>query len=50
MKRIVFIALVAVLVVGVKKTTYAQVLEAPPRDGVFDRTVVTQVQPIPYPY
>ena len=50
MKRIVFIAFVAALVSGVRMTSYAQVLEAPPRDGVYDRTVITQVQPIPYPY
>ncbi|MEI6883652.1 MAG: gliding motility protein GldN [Bacteroidota bacterium] len=50
MKRIVFIAFVAILVTGVRMTSVAQVLEAPPRDGVYDRTVITQVQPIPYPY
>ena len=50
MKRIIFIAFVAVFVAGIRLTSQAQVLEAPPRDGVYDRTVITQVQPIPYPY
>ena len=31
-------------------TVKAQVLEGPPRDGVYDKTAITQVQPIPYPY
>ena len=37
MKRIVFTAFVAVLVAGIRMTSCAQVLEAPPRDAVFDR-------------
>ncbi|MEI6433996.1 MAG: gliding motility protein GldN [Bacteroidota bacterium] len=29
---------------------FAQVLDATPRDGVYDKTAISQVQPIPYPY
>jgi gliding motility associated protien GldN len=29
---------------------YAQVLDSKPRDGVYDKTTISQVQPIPYPY
>lgn len=28
----------------------SQILQAPPRDGVYDRTVIQEVQPIPYVY
>ena len=37
MKRIIFIAFVAALVAEARLTASAQVLEAPPRDGVYDR-------------
>lgn len=30
--------------------SFAQVLDASPRDGVYDKTAISQVQPIPYPY
>jgi gliding motility associated protien GldN len=32
------------------ESNYAQVLDAKPRDGVYDKTTISQVQPIPYPY
>jgi gliding motility associated protien GldN len=50
MKKLFFIILVTVLAVGVKMTASAQVLEAPPRDGVFDREAILQLEPIPYVY
>jgi gliding motility associated protien GldN len=50
MKKILFLVLVTLFVAGLKLTSYSQVLEGPPRDGVYDRTAVMTVQPIPYPY
>ncbi len=32
------------------KETDGQVLDSKPRDGVYDKTTILQVQPIPYPY
>lgn len=50
MKKAMFLVLVFLFVMGLKQTSYSQVLEGPPRDGVYDRTAIIQVQPIPYPY
>jgi gliding motility associated protien GldN len=50
MKKTMFLVLISLFVFGLKLTSYSQVLEGPPRDGVYDRTTITQVQPIPYPY
>ncbi len=50
MKNALFLVLVFVFLAGIKQTAYSQVLEGPPRDGVYDKTAITQVQPIPYPY
>ncbi len=47
MKKALFLVLVLVFSVGVSR---AQVLEGPPRDGVYDKTAILQVQPIAYPY
>jgi gliding motility associated protien GldN len=48
MKKILVLVFIAVLVIGVKLNSTAQVLEGPPRDGIYDRTTITQMQPIPY--
>jgi len=50
MKRTIRISIAIVLLSASNLVLHAQVLEAPPRDGVYDRTVISQVQPIPYPY
>jgi len=50
MKKALFLVLVSVFVVGLKLSSFSQVLEAPPRDGVYDKTAIQQVQPIAYPY
>ena len=50
MKKAVFLVLFTLILGGISLTSYAQVLEGPPRDGVYDKTAITQVQPIPYPY
>jgi gliding motility associated protien GldN len=48
MKKLLFLAFVTIFVVGVRINSKAQVLEGPPRDGIYDRTTITQMQPIPY--
>jgi len=48
MKKVLFLVLVAVLVIGAKLNSKAQVLEGPPRDGIYDKTATLQMQPIPY--
>src|ERR1039457_426123 len=48
MKKAIFLVLVPVLLLGIKLNSRAQVLEGPPRDGVYDKTAITQMQPIPY--
>ncbi|MEI7723676.1 MAG: gliding motility protein GldN [Bacteroidota bacterium] len=50
MKKALFLVLISLFVAGLKLTSFSQVLEGPPRDGVYDRTAIIQVQPIPYPY
>jgi gliding motility associated protien GldN len=48
MKKILVLALIAILTMGVRLNSKAQVLEPPPRDGIYDRTTINQMQPIPY--
>ncbi len=50
MKNAFFLVLFSACLWGLNLTSYSQVLEGPPRDGVYDKTAITQVQPIPYPY
>lgn len=50
MKKALFMILFATSLVGIKLTSVAQVLEGPPRDGVYDKQAVLQLQPIPYVY
>jgi len=50
MKKSVFFLFVSVILAGIVQTSYSQVLEGPPRDGVYDKTAISQVQAIPYPY
>ncbi len=51
MKKSFFLGLfLTVFLGGINLTSSAQVLEGPPRDGVYDKSAITQVQPIPYPY
>jgi len=50
MKKALFLVLISLFLVGLKLTSYSQVLEGPPRDGVYDRSTIIQVQPIQYPY
>ncbi len=48
MKKAIFLVFVPVLLFGIKLNSRAQVLEGPPRDGVYDKTAITQMIPIPY--
>lgn len=48
MKKTLFLVLITVLLTGIKLNMQAQVLEAPPRDGIYDRTSIQQMAPIPY--
>ncbi len=50
MKKALFLVLFLAVFAGISLKSYSQVLEGPPRDGVYDKTTITQVQPIPYPY
>jgi len=50
MKKALFLVFISLFVVGFKMSSYSQVLEGPPRDGVYDKTAIMQVQPIAYPY
>lgn len=47
MKKSLFLILAITFAAGLSQ---AQVLEGPPRDGVYDKTAIMQVQPIAYPY
>ncbi len=48
MKKILVLVFITILVMGVKLNSKAQVLEGPPRDGIYDRTTIKDMQPIPY--
>ena len=48
MKRIIFFFCCLGLMTCLVIKTSGQVLEPSPRDGVYDKTAITQVQPIPY--
>ena len=50
MKKAFFLVLFSACLWGISLTSYSQVLEGPPRDGVYDKTTLRDVQPIPYPY
>ncbi|MCK9203948.1 MAG: gliding motility protein GldN [Bacteroidales bacterium] len=50
MKNVHFLVLSLLFIVSLKFSSQAQVMEGAPRDGVYDKTAITQVQPIAYPY
>lgn len=50
MKKALFLILISVFSGGISLTARSQVLEGPPRDGVYDKSAIKEVQPIPYPY
>jgi len=50
MKKIWFVVFLSVFLIGLKLNSNAQVLEGPPRDAIYDRTTISQVDPISYVY
>ena len=50
MKTFRIILLVVIAGIALSVNLHAQVLDTSPRDGVYDKTTITQVKPIPYPY
>jgi gliding motility associated protien GldN len=50
MKRFLLLIIGLTGMMLVPGRNYAQVLDSKPRDGVYDKTTISQVQPIPYPY
>jgi gliding motility associated protien GldN len=50
MKKTIFLVFVSIFLAGARFSTDAQVLEGPPRDGIYDRSTITQIDPIPYCY
>ena len=42
MKKLLMTVLIAACVAGLKLTSFGQVLEAPPRDGVFDKSAIVE--------
>jgi hypothetical protein len=50
MKKFLILILISIIGTMVPKGLFSQVLEGPPRDGVYDKTAITQLQPISYPY
>ncbi len=50
MKKALFLTIIMILAAGSYENLSSQVLEGPPRDGVYDKTAVNVIQPIAYPY
>jgi gliding motility associated protien GldN len=50
MKKVMFVVFLSVFFIGLKLNCKAQVLEGPPRDAIYDRTTISQVDPISYVY
>lgn len=50
MKKVFGYLLLAAVMVGIAKTADAQVLDSPPRDGIYDKNVTIEKKPISYPW
>lgn len=50
MKKVIGILAIVLLVAGYAKTSLAQVLDSPPRDGVYDKKTTIEKKPITYPW
>ncbi|MDP4281216.1 MAG: gliding motility protein GldN, partial [Bacteroidota bacterium] len=48
MKKAIFLSFVFIFILGARLSSHAQVLEAPPRDGIYDKSAIVQMDPIPY--
>ncbi|NQV03082.1 MAG: gliding motility protein GldN [Bacteroidia bacterium] len=44
------LGLLLILIIGVTHSSFSQVLDATPRDGVFDKSAIVELQPIPNVY
>ena len=53
MKKAIFLVFISIFLTGFRLNSTAQVLEGPPRDGIYDRVTITptnKMTPIPYCY
>ena len=50
MKKALFLVCFTIMMVVSNLNSQAQVMEGPPRDAIYDRTTISQVDPIPYVY
>lgn len=50
MKKVIGILAIVLIVAGFAKTSSAQVLDSPPRDGVYDKKTTIEKKPITYPW
>jgi gliding motility associated protien GldN len=50
MKKILFATCLVLLGIIMPRIAGAQVIDAQPRDGVYDKTAIKEIKPIPYPY
>jgi gliding motility associated protien GldN len=55
MKKLLFLVFIPIFLIGIRLNSKAQVIEGPPRDGIYDRSIYdrsekNRVKPIPYSY
>lgn len=50
MKKVFGILAIVLLIAGFAKTSLSQVLDSPPRDGVYDKKTTIEKKPITYPW
>jgi gliding motility associated protien GldN len=50
MKKVLVINVLALLSTLFPLNIFAQILDAKPRDGIYDKITLSKVEPIPYPY
>ncbi|MFC2101547.1 gliding motility protein GldN [Bacteroidota bacterium] len=50
MKRFQQIGIILFLLIGSSITSFSQIIDAPPRDGIFDKSAIMELQAIPYIY
>ncbi len=50
MKKFLILILISIAGTMFPTDLFSQVLEGPPRDGVYDKTAISQLEPIAYPY
>lgn len=50
MKKVFGYLVILVIMVGFTKTSLSQVLDSPPRDGVYDKNITVEKKPVSYPW